>query len=56
MEVAGFAFVAQGQAPVAGQSDDRSFDDPTVLAQFVAGVGAFAGDVGDDPTVPEPGA
>lgn len=56
MEVGGFAFVAQGQAPVSGQPGDRAFDDSSVLAQCVAGVDAFAGDTGDDSTVPEPGA
>ncbi len=56
VEVGGFAFVAQGQAPVSGQPGDRAFDDPSVLAQCVAGVDAFASDAGDDSTVPEPGA
>jgi hypothetical protein len=41
-EVARFAFVADGRAPVAGQPGDRSFDGPPVAAEFIAGFNAFA--------------
>ncbi len=51
VEVGGFAFLPQGQAPVSGQPGAHAFDDPSVLAQCVAGVDAFAGDRGDDSTV-----
>jgi hypothetical protein len=52
--VARFAFVADGQAPVAGQPGDRPFDDPPVAAEFVAGFDAFAGDARGDPAPAEP--
>lgn len=46
--MAGFAFVAAGQDPVAGQPGDRSFDDPAVSAEFVAEFDGLAGDARDD--------
>ena len=47
-EVAGVAFVAQGQPPAAGQPGQGSLDDPAVPAQPVAGLDALAGDAGGD--------
>ena len=52
--VAGFAFVADGQAPVAGQPCDRPFDHPPVFAEFVAGFDACASDARVDPALAEP--
>ncbi|NIJ11162.1 hypothetical protein FHU38_001506 [Saccharomonospora amisosensis] len=52
--VAGFAFISDGQAAVAGQPGDRSFDDPAVAAEFLGGFDAFAGDARDDLALAEP--
>jgi hypothetical protein len=53
--VAGFAFVADGEAPVSGEPGDRAFDDPAVPAEFLSGFDALAGDARDDPALAEPG-
>ncbi|NIJ09807.1 hypothetical protein FHU38_000151 [Saccharomonospora amisosensis] len=43
-EVLGFAFVAEGQASVSGEPGDGALDHPAVLAQFLGGFDALAGD------------
>src|SRR5690606_28691651 len=47
-EVVGVALVAYGQSSVSEQPRDTSFDDPAVLAEFLAGFDAFAGDAHGD--------
>lgn len=42
------AFVAEGEASVAGQPRDRPFDFPTVTAEPFRVFDAAAGDAGDD--------
>lgn len=44
----GVALVAYGQSSVSEQPRDTSFDDPAVLAEFLAGFDAFAGDAHGD--------
>ena len=56
VEVGGFVFVADGEAAVAEQPCDGSFDDPAVSAEFVVALDAFACDARDDGAVAEPGA
>lgn len=53
-EVVGVAFVSDGESAVAEQPCDRSFDHPTVFAQLLAGLDAFAGDPDDDAPVADP--
>jgi hypothetical protein len=48
-EVAGFAFVADGEASVSSQPRDRSFDHPAMSAELLAGLDTFAGDPYLDP-------
>lgn len=50
----GFAFVARGQAPVSGEPGHGSFDHPTMLAAFVVGLDALAGDTDRDAAVMDP--
>ena len=42
-EVVGVAVVSDGESVVAEQPGDGSFDHPTVFAEFLAGLDAFAG-------------
>ena len=51
-----FAFVADGQAPVAGEPGDGALDLPAVASQPFAGVDAAAGDARDDAALAQPAA
>jgi hypothetical protein len=53
-EVVGVALISDGEAAVAEQPGDRSFDHPTVFAQLLAGLDPFAGDPDDDAAVTDP--
>lgn len=53
-EVVGIAFVSDGESAVTEQPCDRSFDHPTVFAQLLAGLDAFAGDPDGDAAVADP--
>ena len=50
----GLAFVSAGQAAVAEQPGDGSFDHPAVCAESFAGFDAFAGDPNHDAAVAYP--
>jgi hypothetical protein len=52
----GVAFVPGGQPAVAEQPGDTAFDHPSVLAEFLAGFDAFAGDAGRDSSLTQPSA
>jgi hypothetical protein len=49
-------FVADGQVAVAEQPGDAAFDDPSMLAEFLAGFDSLARDARGDPALSQPGA
>jgi hypothetical protein len=47
-EVVGIAVISNGESVVAEDPGDGSFDHPTMFAEFLAGLDAFAGDADAD--------
>jgi hypothetical protein len=54
-EQVGVAFVADGEAAVAGEPGDGAFDLPAVSAEALVGVDAAAGDARGDAALAQPG-